>query len=553
MTHLSRRGFLGASSAATTAAAYLFTGATPGPQEGAEGSTEDEAAAQESTDASGAITIASASAPASLDPGLATDTETERICRQIFEPLVGIDKDTGNVSPLLASDWEVSSNGQVYTFALRRGVTFHDGSELDAEVVVQNFQRWGRLDYLYGTNAMHRSTPLAFPSVFGGFMGSADCVLESVEALDERTVELRLSEPVVYLLQALTLPAFGIISGELLTDIDPTRVDRAPAGTGPYELAERENGAVALEAFSSYWGSNSGPERVVVQPLPKSFDRLRELQRGAVDVYDYITADNLRSLVQAGRLYLQRDPFSVLYMGINTTHPILSDFDIRRAAARAIDRHSLVDQLFLDGSRAAFQFTPAALAVHSDDAVRHSYNPQLAQELLEESDYDGEPLDFYYPITTTRSYLPRPEAVFASVAADLTAAGFNIRPRPVPWDEGYVDQMLNDSDRAFHLLGRNGGFRSPHSFFAPLFRQPNREFNFTNETVNDLLDSARAEDDEEQRTTYYQQVADELQEQLPAVPLAYPISALALGSSVRDYPMSPVLNERFADIELTET
>lgn len=553
MNVFSRRLFLGACPAAGAAAAFY-----PARADGREGS-EDTAAEHddaESAQTAGTVTIAGIHPPESLDPGLATDAETERVIRQIFEPLVGIDPETGAVTPLLAEEWEVSEDELVYTFWLRQGVVFHDGSRLTADVVIANIERSGRLDYLYGYGNISQASPLAFPSVFGGYLNSEECVLESVEAEDEHTVVLTLSEPVVYLLQALTLPAFGIASAEVLVDSDPGLVSRSPAGTGPYQLAETEDdqgAALSLTAFDDYWGTAEGPAEVVIRSLPKSFDRLRELQRGQADVYDLITADNLRSLVQSGRLILQRDPFSVLYMGFNLDHPVMSDFLVRQAAARAVDRAQLADTLFLDGTRPAYQFTPAALAVHSDTALQHSYSLELAQEMLEDSDYDGEPLDFYYPITTTRSYLPRPEAVFAAIAADLTAAGFTIRPKPVRWSDGYVEQLMGDSARAMHLLGRNGGFRSPHTFFSPLFGQPSREFNFYDEEIIELLNSARAEVDEDERTELYHQVADLIQEQLPALPLVYPISGLALGSRVADYPMSPVLNERFSEIRMTES
>src|SRR5699024_11581628 len=113
--------------------------------------------------------------------------------------------ETGAVAGLLATDWQVSDDELTYTFTLRSDVTFHDGSELDAEVVVANLERAGRLDYLYGFGNISRSTALAFPTVFGGFIGSEDCVLDSVEAEDSRTVVITLSEPVAFLLQALTL------------------------------------------------------------------------------------------------------------------------------------------------------------------------------------------------------------------------------------------------------------------------------------------------------------------------------------------------------------
>lgn len=544
MPEIDRRRFLGATgvAAASSALALHHTSAPASalPAESAEG--------QEAPESS--IVVSAVSAITSLDPALAVDTETERVCRQVFETLVGIERETGGTAPLLAADWSVSSDELTYTFELQEGVTFQDGSELTAEVVVANFERWGRLDEIYGDEVLGSTVPLAFESVFGGFMGDEACVLESVEAQDELTVVLTLTEPVVFLLQALTLPAFGIASAETLSEEDPGLVSQQLSGTGAYQVASAEGREIVLTAFEGHWNGAPQAEQVTVRSIPRSFDRLRELQRGALDVYDYVTADTLRQLVQSGRMFLQRDPFSVLYLGFNLDHPVMSEPLIREAVARAVNRGALVENHFLEGTRTAHQFTPAALGVHSDEALRFSMNMEEAERLLEESGYDGEPLPFYYPMNATRSYLPQPEAVFASVARDLTRVGLNVRPRPVPWNDGYVETLLEDEDRAMHLLGRNGGYRSPHSFFGPLFSQQTPEFNYDNEDVRDLIHRARSETDEEARNDLYREAAELIAEDIPALPLAYPISGLALGQDIADYPFSPVLHELFRDISL---
>ena len=540
-SQIQRRSFLGALGLAGTAGALQWPTSDTSSRTIAAPSTETD-----QTD-SGAVVLSAVSSVVSMDPALAVDTETERVCRQVFETLVGIDRETGATAPLLATEWDVSRDGLTYTFSLRENVMFHDGSELTAEVVVANFRRWGQMNELLPSDAPARTT-LAFESLFGGFLGEETCLLDAVEATEELTMELTLLEPLVFLPQALAMPAFGIASAEVLSDSDPGLLAREPMGTGAYRAVSVEDDEVALEAFGDYWDGAPAAERVIVRTLPRSFDRLRELQRGEIDVYDYITADNLRSLVQAGRLILQRDPFSVLYLGFNLDHPVMGDAEVREAAARAIDLNALVETYFLEGTRPAYHFTPAALGVQSEEASRYGFNVEEAQTLLEDTGYDGEPLPFYYPMNATRSYFPRPEAVFASVARDLTAVGFNIQPRPVSWDNGYVDALLEDDDRAMHLLGRNGGYRSPHSFFGPLFSQQTAEFNYDSARVRELISTARSETNEQTRNDIYREVSDLVAEDLPALPLVHPISGVALGRGVSDYPMSPVLHELFKDI-----
>lgn len=541
MAEMDRRRFFGVTGAAAATSALALQhdeASTPvNPAEQSEHGTPENA-----------IVVSAVSEVTSLDPALAVDTETERVCRQVFETLVGIEQETGSTAPLLAAGWEISDDQLTYTFELQEGVTFQDGSELTADVIVANFERWGRLDEIYGDEVLDTTVPLAFASVFGGFMGDEDCVLESVEADDEHTVVLTLTEPVVFLIQALTLPAFGIVSAETLSDDDPEQVSENPVGTGAYQVISTEGGQIVLRAFEDHWNGAAQVEQVTVRSIPRSFDRLRELQRGQLDVYDYVTADNLRTLVQSGRMFLQRDPFSVLYLGFNLEHPVMSDPLVREAVARAVNRGSLVQNHFLEGTSTAHQFTPAALGVHSEEAPRFSMNRDEAERLLEESGYDGEELPFYYPMNATRSYLPQPEAIFASIARDLTRVGMNVVPRPVPWNDSYVDSLLADEDRAMHLLGRNGGYRSPHSFLGPLFSSVTSEFNYDNEEVRDLIHQARSETQEDSRNDLYREAAELIAEDIPALPLAYPISGLALGQNIVDYPFSPVLHELFRDI-----
>ena len=541
MAEMDRRRFFGVTGAAVATSALALH------HDEASSAVDPSDDLSDESDAQRAVVVSAASDVSSLDPALAVDTETERVCRQVFETLIGIEQETGNIAPLLAADWEISDDQLTYTFELQEGVTFQDGSELTAEVVVANIQRWSRLDEIYGDEVLESTVPLAFASVFGGFLGDDACVLESVEAEDERTVVLTLREPVVFLLQALTLPAFGIVSAETLSG-DSDRVSESPVGTGAFQVTSAEGGEIVLRAFDDYWNSSPEVEQVTVRSLPRSFDRLRELQRGTLDVYDYVTPDNLRTLVQSGRMFLQRDPFSVLYLGFNLDHPVMSDPLVREAIARAVDRASLVRNHFLEGTRTAHQFIPAALGVHSDEALRYSMHLEEAERLLQESDYDGEELPFYYPMNATRSYLPLPEAIFASIAQDLTRVGLNVLPRPVPWNDGYVDRLLADEDRAMHLLGRNGGYRSPHSFFGPLFSSVTAEFNYDNEDLRDLIDQARSETDDESRDDLYREAAELIAEDIPALPLAYPISGLALGQNIVEYPFSPVLHELYRDI-----
>lgn len=511
------------------------------------------------------VTIAVPAHPLSLDPALTVDGESHRSTRQVLETLLGVDPNTGAPIPQLARDWRVSDDGRRYTFSLVPEVVFHDGTPLTAEVVAANFDRWARLPELLGAERLDRLPRLAFPSVFGGFLGDEGCRYVECQTVGERTVSLVLTEPIVFLAAALTSPPFALSSPDSWAEFDAALRETAPdslpearpAGTGPFRWASPDGSEedpsgdapaqapLVLEAVREYRHGPSPVGPVQLSVIAGARNRLRALRRADVDAFDYVTPETLRPLVQGGAQVLQRDPLTVLYLGMNMSHPILGQLYVRQAAAHALDRRALANEHFLAGSSKAEEFVPPSLGVAHPELTTYDYDPERSRDLLELAGYRGEPLPFLYPTQTSRPYLPSPETVYAKIADDLARVGFVLDPVPVPWDEGYLQRVPAEADRAFHLLGRTGEFRDPHHFLEPLFGGHSAEFNYDNQLVVESLGEAVGSTSSEERTALYRQVAESVALDLPALPLVYPISAMATGHALVSYPTSPVLDERY--------
>lgn len=505
------------------------------------------------------LRVGTAAAPRALEPSWADDAESHRVTRQIAETLVGVDPDTGSPTPQLAVQWTISPDGLRYTFTLRPNVLFHDGTELTAQVVAANLQRWASLPGLLGEDRIAALPLLAFPSVFGGWQGEPACRLAEVEAEGQDTLSILLSEPISFLLDALTAPSFAITSPASWAEADAqlarTSGTAAPevrvAGTGPYRWpdpeteTEQDEDDLVLQIWDRHWAGRAqmGPVTLSVSPRPE--DRLRDLRRDELDVFDVVTPDLLRPLVQGGAQILQRDPVSVLYLGMNLDHPLLGQLYARQAVAHAVDRNTLVNEQFLAGTSIAHHFIPPSLGVSPDELQTYGYDRAEAERLLDLSSYAGEPLEFLYPAYTARPYLPSPEQTFARIAQDLGRVGIAVAPVPVPWDEDYTSRIRQHSTRAFHLGGRTAQFRDSHSFVHPLFGHANPEFGYQNERVIDWIDDAGRSSDPAERRELFGRAAVSVSLDLPALPLAFPISAVAVGPRVQSYPISPVLDERF--------
>jgi peptide/nickel transport system substrate-binding protein len=506
------------------------------------------------------FTFATAARPAGLDPALVTDTESHRITRQILEGLVGVDPLTSAPTPLLAESWTQSEDGRTYTFKLRRGVTFHDGEPFNAAAVCANFDRWFNLPA-----SARGSGHLAYEAVFNAYSDSpALAVYKSSTAVDEHTVSIELATRLAAFIPALASPEFAMSSPAALQrfSADALNGDRDgqkmseyashPVGTGPFVLESWEGDEVRLASYPDYWGERGQIAAIVFKVMTSPASRLRALKSGEVDGYDLVTVSDVDDLARNGMQILQRDPYSIMYLGINQAFPGLDNIKMRQAIAHAIDKDALLDGLFLNGTKQANQFVPEKLGVSSGSVTSYGYDPERAAELLKEAGYDGAELPFHYPRHVTRAYLPTPERVYAELSRQLTAAGLNIKPVPVEWSDDYVQSVQRSGDRALHLFGISGTYDDPDNFVGSLFGSYTEEFAYDDAQLLSKIDRARTLESGPEQTEAYTAISDRISTRVPAVPLAFPISALALSPRVAAYPTSPLLNEVFNRIELRE-
>lgn len=552
---LGRRSFL---RAGALLGVLAIAGCTATPPDG--DATASATATGSPSGPSATFTFATAARPSGLDPALVTDTESHRVTRQIFEGLVGVDALTSAPTPLLAESWTQSEDGRTYTFTLRRGVTFHDGEPFNADAVCANFERW------YHLPASARGAGnLAYQAVFNAYSDSPDlAVYKSCAAVDEHTVRIQLATRLTGFIPALASPEFAMSSPKALrqfgadalsTEKDGQRLSEYalhPSGTGPFFLESWEGDEVRLASYPDYWGERGQIAGIVFKTMTSPESRLRALKSGQVDGYDLVTVADVDDLARNGLQILQRDPYSILYLGINQAFPGLDNLKMRQAIAHAIDKGALMDGLFLNGTKQANQFVPEKLGVSSGSVTSYGYDPERAAELLKEAGYDGAELPFHYPRHVTRAYLPTPERVYAELSRQLTAVGLNIKPVPVEWSDDYLGSVQRSGDRALHLLGISGTYDDPDNFVGSLFGSYTEEFAYDDTQLLSKIDRARTLDAGPEQAEAYTAISDRISTRVPAIPLAFPISALAFSPRVASYPTSPLLNEVFNRIKLRE-
>ncbi len=300
---------------------------------------------------------------------------------------------------------------------------------------------------------------------------------------------------------------------------------------------------MTLTRYDDYWGDVAQLDEVVVQTIADGNARRQALEGGQVDGYDLVAPGDVQALEDAGFQVEDRDPFNVLYLGLNQAVPELADLRVRQAIAHAIDKDAVISQSMPEGSTAATQFMPDIVTGFSDDVETYDYDPDRAKELLAEAGQSDLSIDFVYPTGVSRPYMPSPEDTFVALRSQLEAVGITVNPVALPWSPDYLDRIQGSPDHGLHLLGWTGDYNDPDNFVGVFFGTEKNEWGFDNPELFSALAAARELPDADEQGPAYEAINDQIMEFLPGVPLASPVPSLAFAPEVEGYEPSPVQDE----------
>ncbi|WP_433870921.1 ABC transporter substrate-binding protein [Saccharopolyspora sp. CA-218241] len=516
----------------------------------------------------GTLTFGAAGAPNLFDPFYASDGETFRVTRQIMEGLVGFKPGTADVEPELATEWEHSPDGLDWTFTLREGVKFHDGTDFNAAAVCANFERW------YHQTGAGQNQALSYYWIenFGGFAdGQQPSLYESCEAPNPTTAIVHLTRATSKFPDLLGLPSFSMQSPTAMETyrandvraqgdsfVYPEYAKAHPTGTGPFTFTgyDQGNGTITLSRNEDYWGEKAKLDELIFRIIPDETVRKQELQAGSIDGYDFPNAADLQSLRDAGNNVMVRDPFNIMYLGITQkNNPALQDLRVRQALAYAVDRETLVQAALPDGAEVATQFYPDTVDGYAEDVQKYPHDPERARQLLAEAGHPDLTVNFYWPTEVTRPYMPDPQGIYNSLAEDLRAVGITVNPVSKPWNGGYIDDVDNARADLF-LLGWTGDYNTPDNFIGTFFGTTTNRFHTASspwgEDLAAQLRAADSEPDENRRNAMYQDINRRLlSEYLPAVPLSHSPPAIVVSPEVEGLVPSPLTAEEFASVSIS--
>jgi peptide/nickel transport system substrate-binding protein len=542
------------------------------------GGDDDEEGAGTTTEEGGAtggtLVFAGAADPVVLDGALVSDGESLRVITQIFETLVALKPGTTEPEPGLAESWEANDDGTVWTFKIRDGVKFHDGTDLDAEAVCFNFDRW----YNFKGPLQNPSATYYWQVVFGGFStfnkdsgAPEESLYKSCEASDASTAVLTLTKPSATFIPALSQQAFSIASPKALQefDADAGTVDadgvfqpsgtfgtEHPIGTGPFKFDSwTRNDRITLSRYDDYWGDKAKIDTLIIRPIADNAARLQALQTGEIQGYDLVEPQDIATIEGDSNLQvIDRPAFNVAYVGFNIAKKPTDDVEVRKAIAYGLDREAVVDNFYSGRAVVAKEFMPPEVVGYADDVTEYPYDPEKAKQILQDAGYTlPVPLEFWYPTDVSRPYMPDPKRNFEAFAASLNKSGFKVTAKSAPWNPDYLGRADAGNAGNLRMLGWTGDYGDADNFIGTFFQSPQKAWGTTEKPlteIQDLLDQAEIETEESKREELYQEANRKIMEQLPGVPYAHSKPALAFSAKVKGYVASPTTNESFATVTL---
>ncbi len=471
-----------------------------------------------------------------LDPAVAGSNgygDILPLVDNITEGLTRFKPGTVEIEPALAESWEVSEDGLEYVFTLRPGVTFHDGTPLDAAAVETNFLR--QLDE---ENPLHQDTMVYAGIVF------AD--VESVEATGDMELTVTMSRPTILLPGNLAIFAAGIVSPTAL-EAEGAEFGQAPVGTGPFRFESwTKDVELVLVANDDYWGGRPALDRVVWRTIAEDTVRLSELQTGSIDIANQIDFKDAGDIESDANLQLITGPFlNVQFLAFNQAIPPFDNHSLRMAVQHAINKESIAEVVASGHyTLGAGPIAPTLLGYDASLAERYPFDPAQAEALIAESGLTDITFDLY---NRANSFWP---LLGQLIQADLAAVGITVNLQSLE-DAEFFDQVNTGEVQAFlnDWTWDNG---DPDNVMFSLFtheRAVNR-LGYKNDTVNELNLEAQETADPDARAALYVEAQKLIMDDAIMVVLGYPEKGIGAQATVQSLLVSPVGSVVLREVDL---
>ncbi len=454
----------------------------------------------ETIETGGDLRIGIGTDPESFDPIRISSAPAGMVFEHMVEALFDMDEE-GEIYPLLAKDYDVSDDGLIWTIYLREGIEFHDGVTFNADAVKFNLERF--LD-------PEKEAPYRF---------LIDKVTE-VEVVDDYTVRLHTEEVFAPIIAHLSHRFIGMVSPEAVEEYGED-VGENPVGTGPFMFQRWVRGeSVELEKNPDYWGEGPYLDSVEFKIIPEDGTRMIMVETGEIHAAMRVPPRDMPRLADHPEVNVLRVPsVRTIYIGFHNQRPPLDDIRVRRALNYAVDKEVIVEHILAGAGQPSdapispgiFGYTPVG---------QYEYNPEKAQELLEEAGYpDGFDITLYHPVGR---YL-MDETIVEGVQAQFAEIGVDAELITMEW-AAYLEFLRKSPEEAEHdmyFLGWGCVTMDADYGLYPMFHSSQMapagwDLSYVdNPEIDSLLDLARVEPDVDERMDIYEEAMNLIFEEAP--------------------------------------
>ena len=489
--------------------------------------------------------------PPTLDPHLTSDTTSAGLVVEIFSGLVALNTDLQLV-PDIAESWEINEDGTVYTFRIRDEAKFHDGKRVTADDFKWSMQR-----------AAHPDTASPVADTYLNDIVGVEAVLEGetedisgITVIDDSTLQIKIDAPKAYFLAKLTYPTAYVLDSENVVSGGRTWTD-TPNGTGPFRLKEYRIGErIILERNEHYYRERANVDSIAMNLA--GGQSMAMYENDEIDITGVGLFDLDRVLDPSEPLHAELvvapPDFSISYVGFNVSMPPFDDPKFRQALNHAVDKQLIASEVLSGLVEPAYGILPPGFPGFNLDLTGLEYDPDLARQLLEESEYAD-------PATRPRIVVTVP-GTGGTIGLDLEVViemwkqelGVEVEIQQVEWAT-YLQDLNQHRFQAYAGLGWEADYPDPQDFLDILFHTESslNHGMYSNSEADAILEEARTETDVERRVELYQQAEELIVQDGAWLPLWYSGERYVLIKDyVKDYRVTPMIVPKLKNIRLTD-
>ena len=500
--------------------------------------------AQESIPNPDTLVIVAYGEPAELDPATSYSARGWIFIRNLYDRLVQYKgEDATTLHPMLAESWEVSSDGLVYTFYLRKDAKFHDGTPVTAQAVKYSFDR-----------VLKMNQP---PS----WMLSQMMDLNSTKVIDDYTVQITLTKPYAAALAVFATMTASIVNpavveahGGVVENQENEWMNMHEAGSGPFKLKEWIPGErIVVERFDDYWGGKAKLKRVDVRFYPEIGTRIMLLKKGDADIATGFPAVNIPDILGAEGVVVAPYPSFDIDFIVLGCRGALADKRVRQAVSYAFPYETVIKFVYQGYAQRLTGAIPKGMFGYYEipEDMRYKLDLNKANQILDKAGYTKGPDGMRVDPNTGKELsaeilVPEGDEVRAQISLlwqnYLKKIGFNLKIRTVTWAVMY--QIMRNRESDMLISGWLPDYADPDNYVDAMLRSSNASAiwgsDYNNPKMDELIEKAKWETDPQKRAELYKQIQLLCHEDAPYIWIAQTKQISVRRSWVKGYYYNPV-------------